>query len=248
MKKIAFYGGSFDPVHQGHLAIAEKLNGLFELDEFVLIPAFHAPHKTRLKPTSAYHRFAMLCLATNKQERVKVSKMELEVPARPYTVETLTRLKEELSATEIYFVMGADSWQEITTWREWERVLTMVNIIVVTRPNYEIGSSHVTDGIRERIVDLRGQDQIKIKNEELKINKDKTEIANGQLPVTSHQSPVTNHQSPRIFFTDAVQMDISATRIRKMIRADKNEGWKKSVTEEVAEHINKYDLYKDIEH
>ncbi|MEP6900359.1 MAG: nicotinate-nucleotide adenylyltransferase, partial [Actinomycetota bacterium] len=165
MKKIAFYGGSFDPLHNGHLMIARALSELFELDEFVFIPAFHAPHKKDKKPTSAFHRFAMLCLATNEEEKIKVSKMELDVPERPYTVETLERLKNELNETEIFFVMGADSWAEITTWREWEKVLTLVNIIVVTRPDYEITFSHITNEIRERIVDLRKSREKKTKDQ-----------------------------------------------------------------------------------
>jgi len=61
MRRIAFYGGTFDPPHRGHLAIAETLLKEFDLDEFIFLPAFHAPHKTRTKPTSAYDRFAMLC-------------------------------------------------------------------------------------------------------------------------------------------------------------------------------------------
>ncbi len=217
MKRIAFYGGSFDPVHNGHLAIAEKLTEIFELNEFVFIPAYHAPHKARLNPTSAYQRFAMLCLATNRLVDVKVSKMELEVPEKPFTIETLTKLKSDLPEAEIFFVMGADSWAEITTWRKWEKVLTIVNIIVVTRPNYEIEFSHITDEIRERIVDLR----------------------NGK-----NESRITNHElHNQIFITDAVQMNISATQIRKMIR-ENNESWKTSVDKEVAEHIEKYALYK----
>ncbi len=216
MERIAFYGGSFDPVHNGHLTIAEKLTDIFKLDEFVLIPAFHAPHKSRLKPTSAYHRFAMLCLTTNDEKKIKVSKMELEVPEKPYTIETLTKIKKELPNDEIFFVMGADSWQEITTWRDWEKVLTIVNIIVVTRPNYEIGFSHVTDEIRERIVDLRGQNE---------------------FPVTDCKG------KEKIFITDAVQLDISATRIRKMIRENVGD-WKDSVANEVIKHIEKYDLYE----
>jgi nicotinate-nucleotide adenylyltransferase len=216
MKKIAFYGGSFDPVHNGHLAIADKLTEVFELDEFVLIPAFHAPHKSRLKPTSAYQRFAMLSLATNDEKKIKVSTMELEVPEKPYSIETLTKLKSELIDTEIFFVMGADSWQEITTWREWEKVLTIVNIIVVTRPKYEIGFSHVTNEIRKRIIDLRER---KISDKE------------------------RTSEATKIYITDAVQMDISATRIRKMIR-EKDENWKDVVTKEVAGHIEKYNLYE----
>lgn len=228
MKRIAFYGGSFDPVHRGHLAIAERLTEIFSLDEFVLIPAFHAPHKLRQKPTSAYQRFAMLCLATNRNKKIKVSTMELEAPEKPYSIETLTKLKNDLPDAEIFFVMGADSWQEITTWREWEKVLTIVNIIVVTRPNYEIEFSHVTDEIRERIVDRRGVEEKRSKG--VRENSD-----------DENRLPITNNQS-RIYITDAVQMDISATRIRQMIQ-ENGEGWKQSVTAEVAEHIEKYRLY-----
>ena len=215
MKKIAFYGGSFDPVHLGHLAIAENLTKLFKLDEFVFVPAFHAPHKLRKKPVSAYQRFAMLCLATNGQTKEKVSTIELESPEKPYTIETLTKLKGELPDDKIYFVMGADSWEEITTWREWEKVLTIVNIIVVTRPKYEIEFSHVTREIRERIVDLREEVEEKRRQGE----------------------------GEKIYITDAVQMDVSATRIRKSIEENRLD-WKDSVSNEVGEHIEKYGLYK----
>lgn len=226
MKRIAFYGGSFDPPHIGHLEIARKLIEQFSLDEFVFIPAFHAPHKKDRKPTSAFHRFAMLALATKDLADVTVSKMELELPEKPYTVETLSRLKNELTETEIFFVMGADSWQDILTWREWETVLTMVNIIVVTRPDYEIGFSHVTDAVRERIVDLRGEEEKRRKGEEEKEKK----------------SEIPNPES-RIFITDSVQIDVSATEIRQRIK-ENTDGWQKDVPNEVAKYLEKYELYK----
>ena len=81
------------PSINGHVLIAQRLTALFELDEFVFIPAFHAPHKPDRKPTSAYHRYAMLALATKDDPAVTVSQMELEVPERPYTVETLDAVK-----------------------------------------------------------------------------------------------------------------------------------------------------------
>jgi nicotinate-nucleotide adenylyltransferase len=217
MKRIAFYGGSFDPLHNGHLTIAHKLSEVFALDEFVFIPAFHAPHKKDKKPTSPFHRFAMLALATNDEPHLKVSRMELDAPERPYSVETLGRLKNELTETEIFFVMGADSWADITTWREWERVLTLVNIIVVTRPDYEIGFDHVTDEIRERIIDLR----------------------KGREDKATDQNPQTNDQ---IYITDAVQIDVSATEIRRKIR-EKALGWQRDVPPPVAKHNEKYGLY-----
>ncbi len=211
MKRIAFYGGSFDPPHRGHLAISEALTEQFELDSFVFIPAFHAPHKARLKPTSAYDRYAMLCLATQDAPKMTVSRMEIEVPERPYSVETLSWILKEMPDDEIFFVIGADSWRDIGTWREWERVLTMVNIIVVTRPGVEIGFDHVSERVRERIVDLR----------------------NDEAEVGDQRS---------IYITDAVNMNISATEIRRKIR-EADLTWHEDVTAEVANYIEKYQIY-----
>jgi nicotinate-nucleotide adenylyltransferase len=214
MTRIAFYGGSFDPVHRGHLAIANQLTTLFNLDEFVFIPAFHAPHKKRLEPTPAIDRYTMLCLATNNEPNMSVSKMEIEVPNRPYTVETLTRLNDLLPDSQLFFVMGADSWRDIRTWREWEKVLGLTNHIIVTRPGFEISGDHVTEEIRERIVDIRGE-----------------------------SDPNIEDGGPRkIYFTDAVNLEISASKIRKKIR-DKDDEWRDDLTLEVAKYIEKYQIY-----
>lgn len=214
MKRIAFYGGSFDPLHNGHLAISRSLVKEFELDEFVFVPAFHAPHKIRLKPTSAYDRYTMLCLATADKPNTSVSKIEIETPERPFAVETLTRLRTELPNDVIFFVMGADSWMDIATWREWERVLTIVNHIVVTRPGIEIRFDHVPDQIRSKIVDLR----------------------------SIHERAEEKSSSHNIYITDAVNLDISATEIRRKIR-ENDVSWRDDVPSEVANYIEKYQIY-----
>src|SRR5258708_26681058 len=215
MKRIAFYVGSFAPPHRGHVAIAHALLEQFELDEFVFIPAFHAPHKIRLKPTSAYDRYAMLCLVTQNEPNISVSKIEIDTPDRPYSVQTLRQLNVERPDDEIFFVMGADSWMDIRTWREWETVLTMTNIIVVTRPDVEIGFGHVTDEIRSRIVDLSEPGAVA------------TGFRSGERS---------------IFITDAVNLDISATEIRRKIR-ENDPSWRKDVPAEVANYIEKYQIY-----
>lgn len=158
-RKIAFYGGTFDPVHIGHMDVASGVTLRFELDEFVFLPAFHAPHKKRRAPTSAFHRFAMLCEASDSLPSTRVSTLEVEQPETPFTIETIGRIKEAMPDDRIFKVIGADSWEEITTWRRWEDVLTAVDIVVVTRPGYEIGTDHVTEKIRQRIVDLRDSEE-----------------------------------------------------------------------------------------
>jgi len=225
MKKIAFYGGSFDPLHNGHLTIARRLTELFAFDEFIFVPAFHAPHKKRKKPTSAFHRFSMLCLATESEPKSKVSIIELDAPEKPFTFETQTKLKNDLIGAEIFFVIGADSWAEIDTWREWGKVLTLTNIIVVTRPDYDIGFSHVTEEIRHRIVDLR---------------KEELQITSYKLRETEDQRPKTKDQ--KIYITDAVNLDVSATEIRRKIRAGEKD-WRELVPPEIAKYIEKYELY-----
>lgn len=211
MKRIAFYGGSFDPVHNGHLQIAETLTEVFALDEFWFVPAFHAPHKRSKSVTSPFCRYAMIALATNELKRIKISTIELNAPEKPYTFETLAKLKNRLPDAQIFFVMGADSWDEITTWRMWETVLTTVNIIVVTRPKFEIETAHVGGEIEKRIVDLRKGGE--------------------------------RENDSRIYFTDAVCLDVSATEIRRKIGAGEND-WREFVPPQVAKYIEKYELYR----
>jgi nicotinate-nucleotide adenylyltransferase len=166
-------------------------------------------------------RYAMLALATQGERQMRVSTFELESPERPYTVETLSRMKGKYGdGAQLFFVMGADSWADIRTWREWERVLTLTNHIVMARPGYEQDASHITPVIRERVVDLRGADEARI------------------------AGVVAESETEKIYVTDAVQMDISATRVRKLVSAGSDE-WPALVPQPVAEFIGKYRLYRD---
>jgi nicotinate-nucleotide adenylyltransferase len=151
-KRIALYGGTFDPVHIGHVEIARRVLELFEIEKLVFVPAQVAPHKIGRPVTEPIHRYAMLALATQGDPQLVVSTFELDAPDRRYTVDTVEHFQRELGdSSELFFIMGADSWSEITTWRDWERLLTMINHIVVTRPGFESSKSHVGE-LGERVV------------------------------------------------------------------------------------------------
>ena len=220
-KRIAIYGGTFDPVHSGHLEIARRVTQLFGIDKFLFVPARVAPHKVEREVSPALHRYAMLVLATNAEPRLCISTVELDGPGRQYTVDTLFHFRSRFGASaELFFVMGADSWTEITTWREWERLLTLASLIVVTRPGYEISAAHVGAEIAARIVDLRGLARV--------------EDANSSVP-----------GSQKIFLTDAVMLDVSATEIRRAAGDEGGEQLNRLVPLEVAEYIRKYHLYRN---
>ncbi|HEX2268452.1 MAG TPA: nicotinate-nucleotide adenylyltransferase [Pyrinomonadaceae bacterium] len=141
-KRIALYGGTFDPIHLGHLEIARKVSELFEIEKVLFVPAQVAPHKVGRPVTEPIHRYAMLALATQHDPRLLISTFELDAPDRRYTVDTVDHFQKAFGdATDLFFIMGADSWSEIQTWREWERLLKMVNHIVVTRPGYEVAEA-----------------------------------------------------------------------------------------------------------
>jgi nicotinate-nucleotide adenylyltransferase len=220
-KRIAIYGGTFDPVHVAHLEIARRVSKLFAIDEFLFVPARAAPHKLDRDVSSPLHRYAMLALATQADPRLLISTVEMDEPARQYTVDTLAHFRSQSEASaDLFFVMGSDSWAEITTWREWERLTTLANLIVVTRPGVEFSAANVGGAVAERVVDLRSQ--------------------------TSRSVPVTVEPgSRRIFVTDVVAMDVSATQIRQAARENRREDLDRLVPLEVAHYIRKYRLYRN---
>ena len=152
-KRIAIYGGTFDPVHTGHLEIGRRVSTVFDIDQLLFVPARQAPHKQDREPASSFHRHAMLALATQNEIRLCVSTFELDAPGRQYTVDTLTHFRGRFGeSTELFFVMGADSWMEITTWRKWEKLTTLANLIVVTRPGFKLEIPQLQPGHKQVFV------------------------------------------------------------------------------------------------
>lgn len=222
--RIALYGGTFDPVHLGHLSIARRVCELFEIDHVLFVPAQVAPHKVGRDVTPAIHRYAMLSLATQHDESLLVSTFELESSEPGYTVDTLDHFKKALPESDLFFIMGADSWAEISSWRDWQRLLTMANYIVVTRPGYNINAPN--EELRDRLIDIRssGHEQ-------------------GQ-PSGAGSNEHPEGGSGRIFLTDAVMKDISATEVRRVASEGRYEELAKLVPEPVAEYIGKYGIYR----
>lgn len=216
-RRIAAFGGTFDPVHNGHIEIARAVVRSFRLDQLLIVPAHCPPHKDPHSIAGAYHRYAMAALASLDEPSVSVSTIELEAPDRPYTFETIDRLRENLgTGTRLFFVVGADSFEEINTWREPARLLSTTNIIVITRPKHDVKLSHLEDRFKSTFVDLRGH---------------KGEVAMGEELNEYH-----------IFATDHVNTDVSSTEIRQRVCEGKSiEGL---VPPRVADYIKKYELYR----
>jgi len=216
-RRAAIYGGTFDPVHKGHLDVARRVRELFELDEVIFVPACVPPHKRDAGISSAFHRFAMLALATQDDERFRISTVELDEPDRPYAVDTVSRLQDKLgSSHRLFFLIGADSWAEIETWREWQRLLRICDLIVVTRPGYPLAGS-----VPAEVVDLRA--------------KSREDIA----------AVLDDDKAPRVFFTNGASVDISATATRALARLNDREALQKVLPRTVANYIAKYELYRN---
>lgn len=222
-RRIAAFGGTFDPIHNGHVGIARVIVHNFGLDRLLIVPAHRPPHKDPRRIADAYHRYAMAALATLDEPRVTVSTIELEAPERPYTFETIDRLRSVLGAgggaggagTRLFFVMGADSFEEINTWREPARLLSSTEVIVITRPGYDLKTSHLEARFETTVIDMRERE------------------AESQIPDDG------NHH---IYLTGYVNNGVSSTEIRERIRD--GESIEGLVPPRVADYINKYDLYR----
>ena len=137
--KIALFGGTFDPVHLGHLAMARTAADKFGLGRIYFVPADLPPHKQKRKLIDFQHRFAMLALATADDPRFVASLLDAHTGQPNYSIDTVRRLKSTLKKNDkLYFLIGIDAFKDIATWRQPEELLAEVEFIVVSRPGYSL--------------------------------------------------------------------------------------------------------------
>jgi nicotinate-nucleotide adenylyltransferase len=138
--KIGILGGTFNPIHNAHLRIAEESRDLFGLDRVIFIPAAAPPHKPLVGELSFTDRLEMVRLATADNPSFSVSDMEGVRGGRSYSVDTLRALGLEYPQAELFFIVGADSFNDISTWHDYAAIFTLCNIICVQRPGSTITS------------------------------------------------------------------------------------------------------------
>jgi len=137
--RIGIMGGTFDPIHLGHLRAAEEIYWAFGLDRIIFVPAARPPHKEEVVAASAMHRYEMVSLATVFTPYFTVSPIELQREGKSYSVETVREF-QRLSGpdTNLYFVVGVDAFLEMSEWREAKELLTLARVIVTARPGWHL--------------------------------------------------------------------------------------------------------------
>lgn len=140
--RLGIMGGTFDPIHFGHLVTAEEALVQFNLGRVIFMPVGRPARKTGTEVTSAEHRYLMSVIATAANPDFEVSRMEIERPGVTYTVDTLDALRDiHGTQAELFFITGADAVWEIVTWKDAERFAGLVTFIAATRPGYDLDAA-----------------------------------------------------------------------------------------------------------
>jgi nicotinate-nucleotide adenylyltransferase len=213
-KRLGLFGGTFNPIHYGHLRTAEEVIEALELHRLWFIPAAQPPHKTIQQVTPFEMRLEMTRLAVGRHPRITVSDIESRRPGKSYSYETLRQVREESGPDwELYFVLGLDSILEITTWKNYPELFNLCHFVVLDRPGYDRSQ---LEGVLRREVDPRFQPL--------------PEAAGFQHPNGS-----------KVYFLATTLMDISATRIRSL--AGQGRSIRYLLPERVRRYIIKNKLY-----
>ncbi|MBP1620683.1 MAG: nicotinate (nicotinamide) nucleotide adenylyltransferase [Acidobacteria bacterium] len=209
------FGGSFDPVHLGHLVPAVRALETFRFDALYFVPAGRPPHRSRALAPFA-HRFAMLVLATAPHDRLFVSDVELDGDGPTYTVETLQRFRRSTAADDLYFLLGSDSLAQIATWHRWQELVELAHLVVLHRDTVwsdELVAA-VPAALRTRLRTV--------------------------TPSASVPEPPPGQRG--IYLLDHEPLPISATGLRERLRA--GTAIDELVPPEVGRYIAKYRLYR----
>ena len=224
---IGLFGGSFDPIHRGHLVVARTAAAKFNLKQIWFVPADIPPHKQKTPITSFYHRYAMVALGVSGEKDFMPSLLEAPDPAIPeskrkpsYSIETVRRVKRTLGKSDrLYFLIGMDAFRDISSWFKAEELLTECDFIVAARPGYSLAD--VATALPQRL-----RPQASVTRLFRKDAMDGTLVLRG---ATLHMLPDTHE-------------NVSATQIRAAV--DRGGALKRLLPEAVAEYIQKEKLYR----
>ncbi|MCL6621711.1 MAG: nicotinate-nucleotide adenylyltransferase [Syntrophobacterales bacterium] len=193
--RLGLFGGTFNPIHYGHLRAGEEVAEGLGLDAVWFVPAALPPHKAPADLTPFEVRLAMTKLAVGRHARLRVSDIEGRRPGKSYSVETLRLLRRELGPeTELFFILGLDAILEIQTWKDYREIFTLSHFVVLDRPGFP-----------------RDEMEVVLRRE---VHPDFRELADGR----GFEHP----GGGRVLWWPTTLMDISATRIRALVRAGRS--------------------------
>jgi nicotinate-nucleotide adenylyltransferase len=227
--RLGVLGGTFDPIHVGHLAAAREAADALGLDQVLLLPSRTPPHRPVDPSASVFHRFAMVALAASSDSRLVASDLELGRPGASYTADTLRALHATgLEGWQIFFIAGADAFAEIATWREYPAVLDMAHFVVCSRSGVAATSLFARlPGLAPRMipVPVPGSEDPGLHPND------------GGL----HRAVVLHGPESRVFLLDCATPDVSSTAIRARARAGRPLAG--LVPPEVDDYIRRHGLY-----
>ncbi|MEK6732339.1 MAG: nicotinate-nucleotide adenylyltransferase [Candidatus Omnitrophota bacterium] len=198
--RIGILGGTFDPVHNGHIYLAKKACVKLRLDKMIFIPSYLPPHKKGVKVTSARHRLNMLKLAIQDNKKFKISDMEIKRRGRSYSVETLRRLRKKYGKkTELFFITGSDSLKELDKWKNLPEILRLCRFVVVERPGFKI--KNLPKGFVALKINAKNISSTNIRNR-MKKNKPLGRLISGLVEAYIYSRDVYQSVREPVFYKD----------------------------------------------
>ncbi|MCS4535342.1 nicotinate-nucleotide adenylyltransferase [Corynebacterium sp. HS2168-gen11] len=150
-RRIGIMGGTFDPIHHGHLVAGSEVAAQFELDMVLFVPTGQPWQKADREVTAAEHRYLMTVIATASNPCFHVSRVDIDRHGPTYTIETLQDIHEQYPNAELFFITGADALEKITSWHRWEEMFSLATFVGVTRPGYALAEDNIPVQYRDRV-------------------------------------------------------------------------------------------------